>query len=873
MGKATGAEWAKAIDRIPGRKVDEIKFREIDKFLEKNADQKITKAELQEYLIKSDPQITEVIRGQVWDPRDEGLTADQARDYLKNVRKRDDIEGLGDEMVFDAATQAGWQRYINEQKTTKPILDEYNAWQEAHNIRGSMDEILRSMNYDELDDFTRQWGRLPLNDEELTQLQSLSDRWSTAKQQAHDEGRSPGTKYGETYVTKGGPRQKNYREYQWFAPAKIPDEIIDTAKDPNSGSWKVGVKGRNKNRPLAQFTHPLTREGKPNVKDWTEGEAMSIGRELVKQKLEAGDDGFAYTHGHWPDDRSFFAHARTNEWTLPTNGRNIPPEKIDAKNRVLFIEGRMSEIESLLRNREYKWRQEQENEIYKKQNAGELTYAQADEARHVLRGTKSPASTQADAYLKELKDELVIQRANAKIEEAEGVRAFNIEEGQSDQYQQGRKIGFMGEPPNLDEWHAYKFGKGNNQRWRVMDPDGSMVADVPLTQVDNAKAAIDYVAATSSHSSLQGVLPGPLQKQWQEFILKRLVQEAVMKGYGAVSWTTGRTQAQRYRRPIKNLDYNMETHQLDWYSGERSEGYNKQTKFHSPKTLSSAIGKEAADKVLNQPEPIGPPRPKYTVKKSQYNDEWTILDDRGEWVNDVYSKEDLDKWLEKNQQELPIDQIRKLNDVDLLYAEGGMSGSYDVIWPMTVKKLFGVTPQKLAVGTRSTSLDYLTNAERRVYDAKVKTIRDEYAKVQKAAENVRNLAQMQDGVQRGDDAWIAAQKAYDAADYPAWSKMQKELDAALPKEDIIVNYFLITDELKKKLANGQNLWATGVPPVPQDQEDRYAEGGVVASHDPKQRQTPETIPDYLAAALRWMGQFERKEQVKPNPKNILGIRG
>lgn len=63
-----------------------------------------------------------------------------------------------------------------------------------------------------------------------------------------------------------------------------------------------------------------------------------------------------------------------------------------------------------------------------------------------------------------------------------------------------------------------------------------------LTARYHAQQTLRHLEESASH----GVAQGPFAKTWHELAFKRMLAEAVDKGYERIAWTTGRTQAERY---------------------------------------------------------------------------------------------------------------------------------------------------------------------------------------------------------------------------------------------------------------------------------------------------------------------------------------
>ena len=95
-----------------------------------------------------------------------------------------------------------------------------------------------------------------------------------------------------------------------------------------------------------------------------------------------------------------------------------------------------------------------------------------------------------------------------------------VEEVQSDWHQQGREKG-------------YKTGRSFEQ----IDKDLS-------SEQEGTTRASDLINELTLRK--EGVADAPFKKTWHELAMKRVLKEALDKGYDAVAWTTGEQQAERY---------------------------------------------------------------------------------------------------------------------------------------------------------------------------------------------------------------------------------------------------------------------------------------------------------------------------------------
>lgn len=145
----------------------------------------------------------------------------------------------------------------------------------------------------------------------------------------------------------------------------------------------------------------------------------------------------------------------------------------------------------------------------------------------------------------------------------------------------------------------------------------------------------------------------PFKKNWHEFVLRKIINEAVQQGYDKVAWTTGKQQNDRYdlSKYIDEIEYAKNddgTH--DIYVNKRNQivkSFHNQTE----KQLEELIGKELTNKIVNDEGKIK--YPKETDSKYEreiYSLSGLDLEIGGEGMKGFYDKiipEYLNKYLKK----------------------------------------------------------------------------------------------------------------------------------------------------------------------------------------------------------------------------------
>ena len=175
-------------------------------------------------------------------------------------------------------------------------------------------------------------------------------------------------------------------------------------------------------------------------------------------------------------------------------------------------------------------------------------------------------------------------RLNDRVD-AEGKRTLFVEEIQSDWHQKGRKEGY-----------GTRTGK--------------VVEDAPYWKIewDDGTASNGYGSRAQARGALSEqvhrVPNAPFKKSWPMLAFKRILREAVEKGYDSVAWTTGEQQAERYdlSKSISKVEYEKNGNLRAW----DLDGKQVMRQKVEEQDLPDAIGKEAAERLLSaEPQSFG----------------------------------------------------------------------------------------------------------------------------------------------------------------------------------------------------------------------------------------------------------------------------
>jgi hypothetical protein len=203
---------------------------------------------------------------------------------------------------------------------------------------------------------------------------------------------------------------------------------------------------------------------------------------------------------------------------------------------------------------------------------------------------------------------LAHMRVNDRVD-AQGKKMLLIEEVQSDWHQAGREKGYASP---VDKKAL------QNELNNVAKERNDLVAELSKYEQQNGFLSLEMQQRWDKFKEKEDLLKqrnkdfsnqppdAPFKDTWHQLALKRAIKEAVDKGYDRIGLTTGAQQADRY---------NLSTHVQDLtlhgtgdnlrLSATAADGRNKVIDMQhvTPETLPNYIGKEAAQKLLAQPEP------------------------------------------------------------------------------------------------------------------------------------------------------------------------------------------------------------------------------------------------------------------------------
>ena len=189
-----------------------------------------------------------------------------------------------------------------------------------------------------------------------------------------------------------------------------------------------------------------------------------------------------------------------------------------------------------------------------------------------------------------------------------GEKILFVEELQSDWHNEGRKRGYKIEkvptkPDGLPEGYEVRRQKNNageffGDKYAVVKEGENLVTPYVFTKEKAREWAINYF---KDNQPVAGVPDAPFKSSWHELATKRMLRYAAENGYDKLAFIDGSETANRYdlSKKISEVMYNETTQALHAYD---KAGENVLLKRGvPPEKIADYIGKEPAERLLNQP--------------------------------------------------------------------------------------------------------------------------------------------------------------------------------------------------------------------------------------------------------------------------------
>lgn len=316
------------------------------------------------------------------------------------------------------------------------------------------------------------------------------------------------------------------------------------------------------------------------------------------------------------------------------------------------------------------------------ENYQELLFTVPIQANNELKEYNSPHWDESN---------IIAHARTQDFEDITGNKVLFIEEIQSDMHQEGRK----------KEYFSFKEGENQKEKLKedfikLLDQENELrsrlhanltnketeeikkqISDIQRLQEENLKEnkQIGYKLNSTNNSWIDSQFP--FKKNWHEFVLRRMINNAVLQGYNKVAWTTGEQQNKRYdlSKYVDKIKWTKKDDEsMYWiraYKWEKQyEEYNlvidKEVKSEE---LESFLGKEIHNKIISSKERDG------ELVGSD-------LEVGGDGMKGFYDKiipEYLNKYLKKWNSKVEIVYMGKDLKNTSEYKEHGLQGLIDII--------------------------------------------------------------------------------------------------------------------------------------------------------------------------------------------------
>lgn len=209
-----------------------------------------------------------------------------------------------------------------------------------------------------------------------------------------------------------------------------------------------------------------------------------------------------------------------------------------------------------------------------------------------------------------------------------GEKILHLEEIQSDWHERGRKKGYHPKGVDMDKTldaakskhsilqHQLQQAKANSKaveqrKAAAVNPEEQAMHDRTLQSYNRSIMDLmpqvmraDEELRKTQQLASEGVPDAPFKKDWHELALKKMIHHAAEKGYDQIAITPGAEQNKRYglEKQIKKLHYNADIKRLRAFNHFGREVVSRDM---APDALPQFVGKELAEKLLQQPQEFG----------------------------------------------------------------------------------------------------------------------------------------------------------------------------------------------------------------------------------------------------------------------------
>ena len=352
---------------------------------------------------------------------------------------------------------------------------------------------------------------------------------------------------------------------------------------------------------------------------------------------------------------------------MPSNLQESARKFVDSENQIHAIDKQITDLENQVANKPTRF--SQYTLPGDKQNYKELLLRLPEQDNiSALKDQLAEADAERTHYLQTLRPvpgdvELRFQDAQKAVRQAEnkstafksshfdepdilahvrfddrtmpdGKKALFLEEVQSDWAQKGKREGFANPVPT--KLPDGIFITPDDDQFQVVNREGNpLLRGTFASEAEARTAALRHYGEGAGNP---GVPDMPFKQDWHELAIKRVLREAVEKGYDTVAWTTGDQQAARYdlSKHIGRVTYDPTDNTLQAFD---PSGNNVLIETVDPtaNAISEYIGKEPAQKLMGK---IDAYRPATEGQDEPDIPELKGLDLKvgGEWAKALYDR-------------------------------------------------------------------------------------------------------------------------------------------------------------------------------------------------------------------------------------------
>lgn len=644
MPNTSNAQQIKGIIENSGIKQDEIKWIGLDDYLKQHSLEKITKQQLQDYIKANQINIKTVRKSM---DNLEAFTSPIKKDienkkvHIRSILDEYNIDYEDDDVIpykRNGLLMGTIGDFLPEELEKLVDLDSFEKDGENYINEYKVDGIKWTYEFSK-QDFKKDMQTLSDLYEELNEAQM---NLSMAEDEYGDNAEEIGTPKFEQYSLEGGT---NYQEILYTLPLENQnqDEILKL-------SGEIAEL-----RAKAYLSDPVLATDEERI------ESNKIYAEINKRQEQIDRleklDNVTYKSPHW-EEKNVLAHARTQDFE-DTSG-----------NKVLFIDEIQSDLHQQGRNEGYETKEitkkrtelrnererikenenNYENELRELRNKG---YNNAKESyinkqrkamkqSRLLEEKYNVQKNLTDKQQFELLDYVnsIVSHFSSKVRES-GIFKDNIDNNKYmiDQVKEAEKNlniklskDILSKQKNRDVYrrHAieeYRIGYydyanvrlsniylGNNDEF-LSEEEQSRIYELDKLMKENEDKGISInLELDKLKPKISDVFP--FKKNWHEFVLRRMINNAVEQGYDEVAWTTGRQQRERYNlsKVIDSIEYeklyyhpdNVDKGKVDLVDiFAQKNGDTVFSRAIKSEELANYIGKDLAERILNSKEGKG----------------------------------------------------------------------------------------------------------------------------------------------------------------------------------------------------------------------------------------------------------------------------